>query len=181
MLLKRNRSVLVLVDYQAKLMPFIADGTAVLQEAIFLARMARLLEVPVIGTAQNPLRLGNNDETLQALSDAVQEKRHFDAAADDLPGLIQDVAPDATQVLIAGCEAHVCLLQTAFGLQTAGFEVFVAQDACGSRKSSDKTLAMQRLAQAGIPMVCTESAAFEWLQHCDHPKFREALALIKPH
>lgn len=181
MLLQQTHSVLVLVDYQTKLMPFIHEGQAAVDEAVFLGKIARLLEVPVIGTAQNSARLGPNAEAVAALCQHMLEKRHFGAAADGLGALVKAVAPQARQVVVAGCEAHVCLLQTALGLLAEGFAVHVVPDACSSRKASDKALAMQRLSQAGIPLVSAESVAFEWLHHCDHPRFKEALALIKPH
>lgn len=180
MLLKQEKSALVLVDYQTRLMPVIHEGEAAVQEALFLSAVAQHLEIPVIATQQNTLRLGTNDPRLLAGCTDVLEKRHFNAAADGLPAMLKTSAPAATQIVIGGCEAHVCLLQTAIGLQQADFEVFVVPAACSSRKAADHALAMQRLAQAGLPLVSAESVAFEWLQHCDHPKFREVLALIKP-
>ncbi|MDO4683818.1 MAG: isochorismatase family protein [Lautropia sp.] len=181
MLLQQAHSALILVDYQTRLMPFIHEGQAAVDEAVFLGKIARLLDVPVIGTEQNSTRLGPNDDAIAALCQQMLEKRHFNAAADGLGALIERTAPGARQIVVAGCEAHVCLLQTALGLLSEGFEVFVVPDACSSRKASDKALAMQRLSQAGVTLVSAESVAFEWLHHCDHPRFKEALALIKPH
>ena len=67
MLLDASESQLVLVDYQERLMPAIAEGAAVLANARRLAQIAQLLEVPVWGTEQNPSRLGPNDPALRAL------------------------------------------------------------------------------------------------------------------
>ena len=80
---------------------------------------------------------------------------------------------------MAGCEAHVCLLQTALGLLRAGLSVWVVANACGSRRASDHAAAMARLSNAGATIVTHEMVAFEWLHHCEHPRFREVLALIK--
>jgi nicotinamidase-related amidase len=102
-------------------------------------------------------------------------KMHFDACEDGLLALLGDV-PD---VVIAGCEAHVCLLQTALGLRRAGRAVWVVADACGSRRATDHALAMQRLRDAGATVVSTEMLLFEWLAHCRHRHFREVLALVK--
>lgn len=82
-------------------------------------------------------------------------------------------------VVIAGCEAHVCLLQTALGLLRAGHAVWVVAAACASRNPRDHELAMQRLRQAGAVVVSTEMVVFEWLQSCRHPRFKEVLALLK--
>jgi hypothetical protein len=73
----------------------------------------------------------------------------------------------------------VCLLQTAMGLLSAGLRVFVVADACGSRSPRDHDAALERLRAAGAAVVTLEMVVFEWLRTCDHPKFREALALVK--
>jgi len=171
-------SSLVLVDYQARLMPAIHAAAEVTAIALLLARAARLLDVPVIGTEHNPGRLGPNLEALAALCDRVLPKTHFGACADGLPAML-DAAARRPQVVIGGCEAHVCLLQTTLGLLDAGRRVFVVENACGARRPSDHAAAMRRLAQAGATVVTHEMVLFEWLAHCRHPRFREVLALVK--
>jgi nicotinamidase-related amidase len=178
-ILNANRSAVVLVDYQQRLMPAIDDGGSALEEAIFLARVARLLGIPVIGTEQNPDKLGPNAETIRSLCDRTMSKMHFGAATEGLADLIWSFSRDIDQVVVGGCEAHVCLLQTAIGLQQAGFRVFVVPGACGSRRTADKQLAMQRLVQGGSILTATEMAAFEWMHSALHPRFREVQALIK--
>ena len=80
---------------------------------------------------------------------------------------------------LAGCEAHVCLLQTALDLLDEEFDVWVVTDACGSRTERNRDAAFDRLAGAGAELVTTEMVAFEWLRTAEHPRFREVLALIK--
>lgn len=173
-------SALVLVDYQGRLMPAIADGERVLGQALRLARIAQALGVPVIGTEQNPRGLGPNDAGLAALCGRTLPKMHFDACAD---GLLQWLpaagTPAPTEVVIAGCEAHVCLLQTSLGLLRAGHRLWVAADACGSRRPDEHALAMQRLREAGAGVVSVEMVAFEWLHSCEHPRFGQVLQLLK--
>lgn len=88
MLLDADDSQLVLVDYQIRLMPVIFEQEHVLANAVRLARMARLLQVPVWGTAQNPDKLGQNLPELQSAIDSAGgrtlAKMHFSAAADGL-------------------------------------------------------------------------------------------------
>ncbi len=169
------RSVLVLVDYQPKLMPAIHDGEAAFAHALMLARAAREVGVRIVGTEQNPPGLGRLDERVRSLCEAVVEKRHFGACADGL----DDALGAADQVVIAGCESHVCLLQTALGTLALGRRTWVVEPACGSRRPSEHRLAMQRLEQAGATIVSTEMVLFEWLGSCDHPRFRALLAMIK--
>jgi nicotinamidase-related amidase len=82
-------------------------------------------------------------------------------------------------VVLAGVEAHVCLLQTALGLLEHEFDVWVVTDACSSRRERDRDAAFDRLAGNGVELVSSEMVAFEWLRRADHPLFRQALPLIK--
>jgi nicotinamidase-related amidase len=88
-------------------------------------------------------------------------------------------APERGSIVLAGCEAHVCLLQTALELMDEEFDVWVVTDACGSRTERDRDAAFDRLAGAGVELVTTEMVAFEWLRSAEHPLFRDVLALIK--
>ncbi len=207
MLLDADDSQLVLVDYQVRLMPVIFEQDLVVANAVRLARMARLMEVPVWGTAQNPEKLGQNLPEVQAAIDSAggktMAKLHFSAAAE---GLIEWLRPPArkpsqggnarslpkhmqkppepqeegrSMIVIAGCEAHVCLLQTALELLEEEFDVWVVTDACSSRTERNRDAAFDRLAGAGAELVTTEMVAFEWLRTAEHERFREFLPLIK--
>ncbi len=177
-------SVLVLVDYQGRLMPAIHGGAGVLAEGLRLADTARALGVPVIGTEQNPAGLGPNDAALSARCDTTLTKLHFDACADGLLDAIDQwhpaLPPRAPRdVVIAGCEAHVCLLQTALGLLRAGHRAWVVAPACGSRTAEDRRLGLNRLERAGATLVSREMVSFEWLQHCRHGRFKDVLPLLR--
>lgn len=177
--LDAGRSILVLVDYQAKLMPAIADGERVVAAAGMLAEVAELLGIRVVGTAQNPRALGSNVAPIHARLDACVVKTHFDACVDGLLEVLDAGNAATPQIVIAGCEAHVCLLQTALGLLRAQREVWVVAAACGSRRPSDHRLAMQRLAAAGAQIVSPEMVCFEWLHDCRHPQFKAVLERVK--
>jgi len=175
-----RRSVLVLVDYQERLMPQIHRGAEALALGLRLGRIAQELGVPVLGTEQNPRGLGPNGAELRALCSHTLPKMHFDACQDGLLDLVRAARdPAPADVVVAGCEAHVCLLQTALGLLRAGFTVWVVADACGSRLASNHELAMRRLQSNGAHIVSFEMVAFEWLQSCEHPRFKPVLQLLK--
>lgn len=204
MLLELDESQLLLVDYQAKLMPAIHEGPGVVANARRLLQMARLLRVPVFATEENPASLGPTLPELQAL--VVQAggktfaKMSFSAVADGLADLLRPPArapqgnarslPKHLQkpvqpaearntIVMAGCEAHVCLLQTALDLLDDEFEVWVVTDACGSRTERNRDAAFDRLAGAGAELVTTEMVAFEWLRSAEHPAFDDVLKLVK--
>lgn len=178
--LDASRCALVLVDYQERLLPAILQGDSVVREAARLADCARALDLRVVGTEQNPAGLGPNAEAIRGRCDATLAKMHFDACADGLADLLRapgHVSP--ADVVVAGCETHVCLLQTALGLARAGFAVTVAADACGSRFAPDRELALRRMESAGLTLASVESIVFEWLGASTHPRFRAVLEILK--
>jgi nicotinamidase-related amidase len=201
MLLEVTESQLVLVDYQARLMPALSEGPLVLANALRLARMAQALEVPVWGTEQNPDKLGSNAPELRELCRKTLAKMHFSAVAEglgewlrpparptggnarSLPKHLQKAAvpsaPERPIIVVAGCEAHVCLLQTALELLEQEFDVWVVTDACASRTERNRDAAFDRLAGAGAELITTEMVAFEWLRTAEHQAFREVQGLIK--
>lgn len=200
MLLEAELSQLVLVDYQAKLMPAILEAPLVLANAHRLAQAARLLQIPVLGTEQNPSRLGENAPEIKALCQRTLAKMQFSAVeeglgewlrppvkppagnARSLPKHLQKPSNTPTErstIVIAGCEAHVCLLQTALHLLEDEFDVWVVTDACSSRTERNRDAAFDRLAGAGVELVTTEMVVFEWLRSAEHPQFKAVQALIK--
>lgn len=200
MLLEAELSQLVLVDYQARLMPVILEAPLVLANAVRLAHMARLLQVPVVGTEQNPSKLGENAPEIRALCDRTLAKMQFSAVeeglgewlrppvkpptgnARSLPKHLQkpsNTPQERSTIVIAGCEAHVCLLQTALHLLEDEFDVWVVTDACSSRTERNRDAAFDRLAGAGAELVTTEMVAFEWLRSAEHPQFKAVQSLIK--
>ncbi len=198
-LLSAEDTQLVLVDYQAKLMPVIHQADAVLANARRLAKIANLLKLPVIGTEQNPEKLGSNDQEIRSLCQKTLTKMHFGACEDGLVELLreppkpmgnarslpkhiqrkQNNQEERNTVVIAGCEAHVCLLQTALGLLEEEFDVWVVTDACGSRTELNRDAAFDRLAGNGAELVTTEMVIFELLRSCEHPDFKAGLSLVK--
>ncbi len=202
MLLDADDSQLVLIDYQARLMPAVHDAQAVLANARRLAQVARLLGVPVWATEQSPAKLGGTDEALAALCDRIVPKMAFGGAealqpllappasapaprgnARSLPRHLQKQQPQAeperSTLVLAGCEAHVCLLQTALELLDQEWDVCVVTDACGSRTDRNRDAAFDRLAGAGCELVTTEMVGFEWLRDSENPQFKAWQALIK--
>ena len=204
MLLELEESQLVLVDYQPRLLSAMFEGSVVLANAVRLAQLASLLQVPSFVTEQNPSKLGTTASEImegfgkspvRALSkmqfSAVEEglgemlrppAKPVQGNARSLPKHLQKAASGSVErstVVIAGCEAHVCLLQTALDLLEDEFEVWAVTDACSSRTERNRDAAFDRLAGAGVELVTTEMVVFEWLRSAEHPDFKAAQALIK--
>lgn len=170
-------SVLLLVDFQARLMPSISGGEEAVANAVRLAGAAKLLDVPVVATEQNPAGLGPNVAEIRAAAVATLEKRYFDATRE--AGWAQFAPVGRKHVVVAGCEAHVCVLQTVMGLLAKGYSVRLVADAIASRVPESRRVALDRAAARGAEIVTAEMVIFEWLQSCDHPRFRDVLKLVK--
>ena len=169
-------STLVLIDFQARLVPAIDGGAAAVANAARLVKAAKLFGVPVAFTEQNPARLGPTVPELDADPARTIAKMAFDSSR--APALM-DRLPEGCEAILAGCEAHVCVLQTALGLVAKGRRAFVVSDAIGSRRAESRERAIARMERAGVEIVTTEMVVFEWLGDADHPRFKEAVALIK--
>lgn len=183
MLIQRHRSFLLVIDMQERLLPVIHDGEAAVRNAGILIRAARELDIPLLASEQYVKGLGPTVAALlQILGNAPRlEKMHFSCTADDaLRARLEDhAAAGRNQAVLAGTEAHVCVLQTALGLRELGFEVFVVADATASRKAENHALAMQRCRHDGVRVVATEMVVFEWLHVSGTDEFRAVSKLIK--
>jgi nicotinamidase-related amidase len=180
MLMKREDSQLLVVDVQERLLPVMAEPETVVGNCAILMQSARELGIPMLVSEQYPKGLGPTIDALHSLAapDEILPKITFSCADDDEIATTMRSAR-RRQVIVCGIEAHVCVLQTALGLQRDGYRVFVAGDATSSRRSENREAAHHRLAQAGIGMVSTEMVAFEWLHHAGTPEFKTISKLIK--
>lgn len=178
MLVDAAGSVLLLVDLQQRLLPAISGSEDVLANAVRLAQGACLLDVPICATEQNPDALGRTVPELAELPQLVLAKTAFGAVAE--PGFATLLPPGTTQVVVTGCEAHVCVLQTVLGLLAAQQRrVVLVADAIGSRDPVDRVAAIERAARHGAEIVTTEMVLFEWLADSRHPRFRDVHKLIR--
>ncbi len=180
MRLEAQRSALLLVDVQERLTPVMHDPRRVLHHGSLLLRAARRLEIPVLASEQYPKGLGPTmvDLRQDLPQDAVCPKNSFSCCGDDtLMSRVRGLERD--QVVIAGIEAHVCVLQTALDMKTAGFGVCVVRDACSARNPDHEDVAWARLLQAGVTVAVTEMVLFEWLGRAGTEAFKEISAWIK--
>ncbi len=168
---------LLIVDPQTRLMPAIHDGENVVRRCVQLATAARELGIHVIGTEENPDGLGPLVDEIGRLCDTVLAKFHFSAVAEE--GFMRRLPAGRNTIVVAGCEAHVCVLQTALGLLGTGHAVKWVADAVGSRHPHNRLAATERARAHGADIVTTEMVIFEWLGSSQHPKFKRLAQLIR--
>jgi nicotinamidase-related amidase len=177
-------SQLLIIDAQERLAAAMRkdDLAVTLANINRLIAAARALEIPIIVTEQYPQGLGHIVETVrERLPEEVQPTEKTSFSCCTAFGFERNLMrePKRKQVVLVGMETHICIVQTASGLQRWGFQVFVAADAVCSRHSSNRDNALERMRDCGIQVTNTESIAFEWLGDSSHEKFREVSKLFK--
>lgn len=183
-LMNADRSHLLIIDVQEKLVPAVSGADDVVSTCAFLAQAAAACDVPVMITEQYPKGLGH---TVPTLKDACQnptivEKTAFSAAQDrktlDVLRTKRSQQRRA-QIVVCGVEAHICVLQTCLDLKATGFEVYVVADAVSARKEGSRDIALSRLAHAGVVPVTSEMVAFEWVGDAKAAAFKPISALVR--
>lgn len=179
-MLDRKECVLVVIDVQERLVTAL-DKDVVVKKTTKLTKAAAIMEIPTIVTEQYPKGLGSTvaevKETLSS-STKIIEKSSFSALKE--PKFKQELeAFNKKQVILCGIETHVCVHQTACDLIEAGYEVYVAKDACASRGKYEFKQGIERMQENGAKISCCEIILFEWLKSSKNPYFKEVQALVK--
>lgn len=176
-----DASQLIVIDVQERLAAAMTQDALkqVVRNCNILLQAAQLISVPTVVTEQYPKGLGHTVPELNSLIPAsgAVEKRCFSCCENT--EFQARLAADRPQVILAGMEAHICVLQTALQLKAQGKTVFVVEDAVLSRNSAHQTNAMQRLAQAGVIVSNTESVVFEWLKIAEGEAFKTISRLVR--
>lgn len=183
LLCQANDSCLLIIDIQTRLTSVMPEKVLerLKKNSNLLLTAAELLAIPVFVTQQYPKGLGPlEQEIVDALPEGTNhfEKTCFSSArAENFMQKLE--ATGRKQVIIAGIEAHICVLQTAIDLLCSGYQVFVMIDAISSRQRDNYENAIHRLQQAGVIVCNTESVVFEWLQDARHEHFKVISELTK--
>jgi nicotinamidase-related amidase len=172
-LIDAQRSLLLVIDFQERLLPVIHEHEQLLANVTWLIRAAQKIGVPVAAVEQYPKGLGRTVKGVRELlpDGAVAQKVHFSAVAAQCLGNLPGA--ERAQLVLVGTETHVCLLQTALELLEEGKEVYVVADAVGSRRVADRDVALARMRQEGARIVTREMVVFEWLVEAATPLFRD--------
>lgn len=179
-------SAMVAIDLQERLIPQIQGYKTILSNVQRLLATAELFSVAVIGTEQYPKGLGPTVESIRE-----QILKLNGCGATDLPAKTmfscrECEAPfqallDAgiRKLLLCGIETHVCVAQTALDMVSAGFNVWIAVDAVGSRFVQDHEIALKRLEAHGCHLTTTEAAMFEICEKAGNEQFKSVSKLLR--
>lgn len=132
------------------------------------AKMLAYLRIPTLATIERPLdKNGSIPENIARYlnkNEAAEifEKDYFDLTKHkDITGYLRSLK--RKQMIIAGAETDVCVLQSALGLMNLGYEVFLVEDLLFSA-SADVSAALERLRDAGAVRISLRTLYYELLE-----------------
>lgn len=179
-MLASSDTVLLVVDIQEKLVRAMHAREELVLRAQQLVQGARVLDLPILCTEQNPKGLGPTVPEIAAHLPAAQSISKFSfgcCACEDFMRSLQATA--RRNILIAGIETHVCVYQTAVELFAKGYGVEVVADACSSRTLQNKQTGLEKMRDAGVALTSVETALFELLKVAEGPLFKQILSIVK--
>jgi nicotinamidase-related amidase len=166
------------VDLQERLLPLIPSAKNVIQQVHRLIDAAELFQIPVGATVQYPQGLGALEPSLATRISRIESKTAFSAAVcreslDEWTGTGRD------QIIVAGIETSVCVLQTVLDLIAEGLSAYIVAEAVAARHGRDHELALDRMRDQGATILPVESVLFEWCSDAQRPEFKRISSLVK--
>lgn len=179
-MLKKEETVLVLIDIQGKLAQIVDESEFVVNNIANIVQGAKVLDLPILWLEQYPKGLGRTvDEIAQHLTDQ-QPIEKITFSAYDNEEFVQNLeATGRKKILIAGIEAHICVYQTAAQLLEAGYEVEVLADCVSSRTAGNREVGIQKMVQLGARITSVEMCLFEMQQIAKGDAFKAISGIIK--
>jgi nicotinamidase-related amidase len=180
LMLNRNDSMLVVIDFQQKLLAAFEEPTKLARACADMVKFAKILRLPILWTEQYPKGLGPTvDEIARELA-GIQPVEKLTFSCFGEPRFVESLAQySAKQLIVCGIETHICVEQTALDAIACGYDVHVVADACGSRNNRDHEAGLRKMERGGAVVTCMEMALYEMLGRSDTDEFREILQLIK--
>ena len=181
-------AVLFICDVQTKFQPLIYRAPSVINRCALLNDVAKTLSIPIVITEQYPKAFGTTIPEIILHEDTkVFAKRKFSMMTDEVSTHLHSLT-NKSQIILCGVEAHVCVQQTVLDLlsmnidESSGhgpYEVFLISDAISSQRSHDRSVALERMKNAGAIITTTESMIFELLGDSEHEHFKTISTLNK--
>lgn len=180
MMLKKEETVLVLIDIQGKLAQIVDNSEFIIGNIATVVQGAKELQLPVLWLEQYPKGLGHTVETIaQHLTDQSPiEKITFSAyQTEEFVQALEQTG--RKKVLLAGIETHICVYQTAADLLANGYAVEVLADCVSSRTATNSEIGLQKMMQLGATITSVEMALFEMQQIAKGDRFKAISRLVK--
>jgi len=176
----KEHSCLLVIDFQEKIFPFIHQNEQLLKNVPILIRGMKILELPVFVTEQYTKGLGPTVQIIaEALGDIPRIEKSTFSCCDEPQFSLELATSGKENVIIAGIESHVCVLQTVVDLNHQGYQAVVVADCISSRNPNDKLVAIERMRKEGAIITTYESILFELLRSSGGETFKAISKLVK--
>jgi nicotinamidase-related amidase len=180
MRLTKDKAVLLVIDIQERLFPFIHENDRLVKNVPILIEGIKAIGVPVLVTEQYVKGLGTTITSVASVLGELPRTEKMSFSCCDEPRFMEHLALlGRDQVIITGVETHVCVLQTVLDLKANGYHPVVVEDCVSSRKLSDKQTAIERMRQEGAIITSYESILFELLRYSGTDAFKAVSKLVK--
>jgi nicotinamidase-related amidase len=180
LILKREKTALLIIDLQERILPVMHNFESVLQNTVKLIRGFKVLNLPIFYTEQYPKGLGSTSKIILDELEGYTAYQKMSFSCFGAESLFDDfLKKELSQIVVTGIESHVCVQQTVLDLLANDFQVNLAADAVSSRKIIDYEIAIQRMNKLGAEITTSESVLFELLNVCGTPEFKEISKIVK--
>ena len=176
MRIEREHTAALIVDFQERLVPAIADHEALMERVQILLQGLKALEIPMTVTQQYTKGLGMS---VPEVWEASGETEYLDKISFSALEVAEQKIHDKKYILVCGMEGHCCVLQTVIDLAGAGYVPVLVTDCIGSRRESDREMAIRRAEQEGAVLTSSEAILFELLKEAGTPLSKEILKIVK--
>ena len=180
--LEAERSVLLVVDIQERLLPPIFQKDQLVSNSKLLIRAAGMLKIPAVISTQYAKGLGKTVPELTSLlpeTEAIDKDRFSCFGSEDFCTLLKRLPGNRNTLLLCGMESHICVMQTALAALREGYLVHVASDAVSSRTEWNWKIGLERMRAAGAVISSTEMMIYELMRSSSSPAFKDMLTHLK--
>lgn len=185
-LLSPDNCAVVLIDYQPQMLFAVksVDGQTLVNNAVGLAKAARLFKVPTILTtvAEKSFSGPTFAQLREVLFDLKPIDRTTMNSWED-PKVVDAVKKTGRKKLVmGGLWTEVCIVLPTIQALEAGYEVYVVADACGGTSPVAHDVAIQRMVQAGaVPITWLQFLLELQRDWARQETYDAVLALAKEH
>lgn len=175
-----EETAVLVIDYQEKLVPAMNHYPEFVHNSQILLEGIQLLNVPVIMTQQYTRGLG---ETIPQIRDIDGMPDAFDKITfsclgeEDVYNALDSL--NVKNIIVCGCEAHICVLQSVIDLISEEYNVYLVSDCIASRHEKDKEAAIARATTEGAFITTYEAILFELLERAGSDTFKAISQLIR--
>jgi len=178
-ILKDHSSALI-IDMQERLFPFIHESEILIRNTIILIEGLKVLHIPIFVTEQYVKGLGPTVAPIASSLEGIKRTEKMSFSCCNEPRVMEDIAVAGKEnIIIAGIESHVCVLQTVIDLKRSGYNPVVVTDCISSRKETDKQFALERMRHEGATLTTCEAILFELLRYSGTEQFKSISKLVK--